>query len=144
MKNVKDSYPVQLATFAIENSLDKEPTFAWWILYVTRKNERIIKKLKSKYWSKMHKYGIRIPKSVAEVIEIDKENSNALWWDAIMLEMKNLRPAFEVYDGDVQKLVVYQKIKCHFVFDNKLGKNFRRKAQLVGGGHTTDPLSSLT
>ena len=58
--------------------------------------------------------------------------------------MKNVRPAFEVYDGDVQKLVGYQKIKWHFVFDIKLGKNFRRKARLVGGGHTTDPPLSLT
>ena len=144
LKDVKDSYPVQLATFAIENGLDKEPAFAWWVPYVIRKSERIIKKLKSKYWSRTHKYGIRMPKSVAEAIEIDKENGNTLWWDAIMLEMKNVRPAFEVYDGDVQKLVGYQKIKCHFVFDIKLGENFRRKARLVGGGHTTDPPSSLT
>ena len=45
-----------------------------------------------------------------------------------MLEMKNVWPAFEVYDGDVQKLVGYQKIKCHFVFDITLEENFRRKA----------------
>ena len=61
-----------------------------------------------------------------------------------MLEMKNVRPAFEIYDGDPKKLVGYQKIKCHFVFDVKLGENFRRKARLVAGGHTTDPPSSLT
>ena len=61
-----------------------------------------------------------------------------------MLEMKNVRPAFEVYEDDVKDLVEYQKIKCHFIFDVKLGENFRRKARLVGGGHTTDPPSSLT
>ena len=58
--------------------------------------------------------------------------------------MKNVRPAFEVYDGDIKKLLDYQKIKCHFVFDIKLGESFRRKARLVRGRHTTDPPSSLT
>ena len=30
------------------------------------------------------------------------------------------------------------------IFDIKLGKNFRRKARLVGGGHTTTAPSSIT
>ena len=107
--------------------MDKMPAFAWWVPYVSGKNERIIKKLKSKYWSWTHKYEIRIQKSVAEEIEIDRENGNALWWDAIMLEMKNIRQAFEVYDGDITKLVGYQKIKCYFVFDIKLGESSTRE-----------------
>ena len=61
-----------------------------------------------------------------------------------MKEMKNVRPAFEVYEGDVSKLVGYQKIRCHIVWDVKLGENFRRKARLVAGGHTTDTPSSIT
>ena len=68
LKDVKDSYPVQLATYAMENKLDKLPAFAWWVPYVIRKRKRIIKKLKSKYWSRTHKYGIRIPKTVAGAI----------------------------------------------------------------------------
>ena len=51
-------------------------------------------------------------------------------------------PAFEVYEGDASKLVGYQKLWCHIVWDIKLGENFRRKARLVAGGHTTDPPSS--
>ena len=144
LKDVKDSYPVELALYAVENKLDKLPAFAWWVPHVLRKRKSIIKKLKSKYWARTHKYGIRMPKTVREALEIDKENGNTYWWDAIMLEMKNVRPAFEIYDGKVEKLVGYQKIKCHFVFDVKLGENFRRKARLVAGGHTTDPPSSLT
>ena len=144
LKDVKDSYPVELAQYAVENKLDKLPAFAWWVPYVLRKRKSIIKQLKSKYWCRTHKYGIRLPKSVKEAKEIDKENGNTLWWDAIMLEMKNVRPAFEIYEKDVKKLVGYQKIKCHFVFDIKLGENFRRKARLVAGGHLTDPPSSIT
>ena len=32
----------------------------------------------------------------------------------------------------------YQKITCEWVFDVKMGENFRRKACLVAGGHMTD------
>lgn len=51
-----------------------------------------------------------------------------------MIEMRNVRPAFELYEGDTKDLVGYQEIKCHVIFHSKLGENFRRKSQLVGGG----------
>ena len=144
LKDVKDSYPVELAEFAIHNKLEEEPAFAWWVSYTIKKKNRIISKVKSKYWEKTHKYGIRIPKTVKEAISIDKDNGNTLWWDALMKEMKNVRSAFEVYEGDTKKLVGYQKVKCHIIWDVKLGENFRRKARLVAGGHTTETPSSLT
>ena len=59
--------------------------------------------------------------------------------------MKLLRPAFEAYEGNKEDLPPgYQQIKCHMIFDIKLGDNFRRKAQLIGGGHTTTAPSSIT
>ena len=144
LKDVKESYPVQLAEYAIENNLTDEPAFAWWVNYVHKKRERILSKVKSKYWVRTHKYGIRVPKTVQEAIEIDRMNQNHLWWESIMLEMKNVRPAFEKFEGDVDNLVGYQEIKCHMIFDIKLGENFRRKSRLVGGGHTTSTPASLT
>ena len=39
-----------------------------------------------------------MPNTVKEAILIDKENGDTLWWDAIMKEMKNLQPAFGVFD----------------------------------------------
>lgn len=144
LKDVKDSFPVQLAEYAVDQKIDNEPAFAWWVPYVIKKKARIISKIKSKYWSKTHKYGVRIPKSVKEAIELDNENGNTLWWDALMKEMKNVRPAFEVYEGRIEDLVGYQRIKCHVIWDVKLGENFRRKARLVAGGHTTELPSSIT
>ena len=61
-----------------------------------------------------------------------------------MKEMKNFRCAFEVYEGKIEDLVGYQKVMCYIVWDVKLGENFRRKARLVVGGHTTNTPSSLT
>jgi hypothetical protein len=99
----------------------------------------------SKYWQRTHKYGIQIPKSVKEALAIDKENSNSLWWDEICKEMKNVRPAFEKWELTISDLPPgYQKIKCHFIFDVKMGKNFRRKARLVANGNETETPSTLT
>ena len=59
--------------------------------------------------------------------------------------MKNVRLAFEAYQGNKDVLPLgYQQIKCRMIFDIKLGENFSRKAQLVGGGHTTIAPSSIT
>lgn len=43
----------------------------------------------------------------------------------IIQEMKNVQPAFEKWEKLENELPVdYQKIKCHFIFDNKMGENF--------------------
>ena len=73
IKDVKDSYPIELSEYAIAASISHEPAFAWWVPYTLRKRTRIISKLKTKYWKKTHKYGFEIPKSIAEAIRIDKE-----------------------------------------------------------------------
>ena len=96
-------------------------------------------------WIKNHKYGIREPNTVEEAIIIDKENGDTLWWDTIIKEMKNVRPAFELFDKHKEDIPIgYQHIKCHMIFDVKLGENFRRKERLVGEGHTTTAPSSIT
>ena len=62
-----------------------------------------------------------------------------------MEEMKKIKlDAVMVYDGDPDKLVGYQQITGHIIFDVKLGENFRRKARYVADGHKTDPPSSVT
>jgi hypothetical protein len=64
LKDIKDTYPVDLADYAIANGIETEPAFAWWVPYVTKKHTAIIAKLRSKYWQRTHKYGIRVPRSV--------------------------------------------------------------------------------
>lgn len=121
-----------------------EPAFAWWVPHVLKKRKRIISKLKSKYWERTHKYGVEIPKTVADAKRIDGKNGDTLWMDAIKMEMRNVRIAFEEFDGDTSKLVGYQQITGHLVFDVKLGENFRRKARYCADGHRTEPPAALT
>ena len=144
LKDLKESYPVELAHYAVNRNIQDEPAFAWWIPFVLKKEKRILQKVKSKYWSRTHKYGVRIPRSIKEAIEIDKENGNTMWMDAVRLEMKNVRVAFEEYDGDPNALVGYTQITGHIVFDVKLGENFRRKARYCADGHKTGAPASVT
>jgi hypothetical protein len=57
----------------------------------------MIAKVKSKYWVRTHKFGIRVPKSVAKAKRLKEANGDTLWWDAICKEMKNVRIAFEEF-----------------------------------------------
>lgn len=100
--------------------------------------------MKSKYWLRTHIFGITIPKSVKEAREIDAENGNTYRWDAILKEMKNVCPAFEVWEKAKDDIPPgYQQIKYHLIFDVKMGENLRCKARFVAGGHTTEVPESL-
>ena len=151
LKDVKESNPIELAEYAILNRIDDEPAFKWWVSLVIRKLNRMVNKVKKKYWRTMHKFGIRIPKTVAEALQVDKENGNTYWADAIAKEMGKAKVAYVPIDGvtpeearanKVDQLRGFQEIKCHIIFDVKM--DFTRKARFVAGGHTTEPPNSLT
>ena len=145
LKDIKESYPVEVAEYAVSSRISQEPAFAWWASSVLKNHNRIIAKTKSKYWLRTHKFGIEIPKSVLQAWQIDAKSGNTLWWDSICKEMKNVRPAFKVFEGGVEQLPSgFQEIKCHMIFDVKIGENFCRKARLVVGGHTTEAPATLT
>lgn len=83
MKDLKDSYPVILADYAILNDIDDEAAFAWWITFIVKKRKAIVKKIKSKYWQRTHKYDIRAPRSIKEAKEIDDEKDDTRWMDSV-------------------------------------------------------------
>jgi hypothetical protein len=122
LKDLKESYPVELANYAFAQGIQDEPVFAWWVPYVHKKRKSIIAKSKSKYWQRTHKYEIRVPRSIDEAKTIDETNGNTRWVDAVTLEMQNVRIEFEVFGGDTATLTGYQKISGHLVFDVKLGR----------------------
>jgi hypothetical protein len=145
LKDVKDSYPLQLAEHAVLNRIAEEPSFAWWVSCALKKRNRLIGKLSSKCWIRTHKFGVKIPKNVGQATQFDKENGNASWWDAVKKEMKNVRPAFQAWEKDVKDLPVgCQEITCHVIYDVKMGENFRRKARFVADGHKTQTPAAMT
>jgi hypothetical protein len=79
-----------------------------------------------------------------EAIEIDQENENTLWMDAVKLKMQNVRIAFGKFDGDPNTLVGYTQIAGHLVLDVKLGENYRWKARYCADGHKPGAPASVT
>lgn len=141
LKDLKESNPVEVAEYALANKILEEPAFAWWAQYVLRKRERIIRKVKSRYWDRTHKYGILLPKTVKEALRIDRETGTTFWQDAIAKEMRNIDCAF-MFPEDGQARIGYQKITCHMIFDVKM--TLERKARYVAGGHQTEPTKDIT
>ena len=141
----KESRPVQLSDHAISNSLQEEPAFVWWLPCVNEKRKAIVSKVKSKCFQRTHKCGLLcIPKTWKEALEMDRENGDNLWEDAIEQEMKNSGVAFQACDGDVKDLIGCEQISCHLVFDMKLLECFRRKAGFAADGHKVSTPPSVS
>jgi hypothetical protein len=74
---------------------------------------------------------------------LDKDIDNTLWQDAVRKEMKNVRVAFKILNGEEAVPPTYQEIRCHMMFDVKM-EDFCRKARFVSGGHTADTPYAMT
>jgi hypothetical protein len=97
---LKKSNPIETAKYAVANGLDKEPAFRWWARKTLRTRDRIISKVKTRYWMKTNKYRIEMPKAVRHALAIDVRNLDSAWRDAIAKEMKNVMPAFDFRNDD--------------------------------------------
>jgi hypothetical protein len=71
LKILKESNPVQVTGYTIARDIADEPAFAWWIPYTLRKSNVIVLAVNSRLWKASHKYGIELPRSVQEALEID-------------------------------------------------------------------------
>ena len=89
---------------------------------------------------KTHKYGIKIPRSVKEAYQLDKENGNTHWTDAIKLEMQENRVAFDILDHGRQVEPGRIYLECYIIFEVKM--DFRRKVRFVANGVKTPDLKS--
>jgi len=143
LADLKESYPIEVAEYAVSMGIDHEVAFGWWVPHVLKKRNRIIAACNKRYEKRTHRFGIRVPKTLRQAIEIDCENGNTLWQDAIKKEMHIVKKAFRVLGDDEEIPAAYQKINCHFVFDIKM-ENFRRKVRLVAGGHVTEAPPTIT
>ncbi len=102
-----------------------------------------VAKRSARFLKRTHKFGIEIPRTVKEALELDCRNGNTLWADAIAKEMAEVRKAFDILPDGKTAPVGYQKIPCHMVFDIKM-EDFKRKARLVAGGQKTEAPATIT
>jgi hypothetical protein len=143
LKDLKESHPIETAEFAKARSIADAPAFAWWVPYTLRKRDVILSKINARIWKTTHKYGIEIPTSVANSTEIDRNNSNTLWKDALAKEMTEVGVAFEVLEEELKAPIGWSKVTGHLIWDVKM--DFTRKARWVLDGHKTpNPIGSRT
>jgi hypothetical protein len=139
LKDLKESYPVQVAEYAISRGLNE---FRWWVKDTLKHKDRIIKAIKSRYLKRTHKYGIQLPKTVAKAYEIDRATNTDYWHQAIIKEMKNNAVAFKFLEDGEAVPVESQWIPFHMIFDVKC--DFTRRARFVAGGHWTEAPTQMT
>mmetsp|Transcript_24915 Transcript_24915/g.59157 ORF Transcript_24915/g.59157 Transcript_24915/m.59157 type:complete len:877 (+) Transcript_24915:2272-4902(+) len=141
LSDLKESYPVQVADYAEANDIAEEPAFVWWVPYVLRKREFICSSVKARMKHKNIKYGVRVPATLKEAYELDRQNGNNLWCCAYEKEMSNVGIAFRILgDGD-RAPPGYTRASGHLIFDVKM--DMTRKARWVMDGHRTpDPETS--
>ena len=78
MKDLKESNLIECAEYAKARRIDTEPAFRWWVPYTIKKKERIITMVKSQLKENSHKYGIEVPRDLAQAEQLDAENRNRL------------------------------------------------------------------
>ena len=64
MKDLKESNPIDIAEYVVENKISEEAAFAWWVPYTLKKRDCIISKVKAQFLKKTHKFGVQVPTSV--------------------------------------------------------------------------------
>jgi hypothetical protein len=143
LAKVKESHPVDVAEYAIAHGLVEEPAFKWWVPQTLEKRNAIISAVGKRACQRTHKYGIRVPQTVQEAFDIDRENGDSRWAESIQKEMNNVRVAFKILEEGENIPPGYQYMKCHLVFDVKFD-GFRFKSRMVAGGHMVDTPAFLT
>jgi hypothetical protein len=146
LADFKKSYPIETAKYATILDIDHEPAFNWWVPHALKKRDCIIslvRKWNPHHLKHTHKFGIDLPKTIKEALELDKKNGNTFWADAIAKETKDICVAFKILLDGLSAPIGYQKIPCHMIFDIKM-EDFQSKARLVAGGHMTKAPATST
>ncbi len=123
LADLKESHQTETAKYAKILGIDLEPAFNWWVPHVLRKRDRIISLVRKRnpcYLKRTHKFGIEMPKTVKEALDLDKKNGNTFWADTIAKEMNDVRVAFKILLDGQSAPIGYQKIPCHMIFDIKM------------------------
>jgi hypothetical protein len=140
--------PIMMTRYAKDNDLLEVPGWKRFKRLASHE-KKFIRMLKSsvramKRTGTVYKFGVQVPRNFAEAMELDKQNGNTLWLDAIVKELKQIADykTFNDLGKGVMAPTGYKRIRVHMVFDMKF--DLRRKARLVAGGHMTDPPKDST
>ena len=74
--DLKEFHPVDTAEYAHCQGISNESALNMWAPHVLKKCDHIISLVRKKnpiYLKKIHKFGIEVPATVAELLELDKK-----------------------------------------------------------------------
>jgi hypothetical protein len=131
LTDLKESYPIEVAEFAVSRDIHDEAAFAWWVPYVLAKCNQIISAVNRCYQKCTHKYGIEIPKLFDDCVCLNQGNGNTFWQDAIQHKMSKACIAFQTLDDNEAIPLTYQEIQCHMVWDVKM-EDFPQEGKIHG------------
>ena len=88
------------------------------------------------------KFGIAIPATYNEDVELDRTNGYTYWQDANKKEIYNVKVSFKfIYKGS--KLTIgFKKITCYLIFD--VNFDLTRKSRYVGGVYLMQVPASMS
>ena len=92
---LKESYMVELAEYAVANSIQDGISFILWVTHAYNKYELVLHKVKYKYCDRTRNYLVIVPESIDYTNRIDDDNGNTLRMYPVKLEMKNVMVYFE-------------------------------------------------
>jgi hypothetical protein len=97
---LKENNPDEVSEYAATKSLLNTPAFLWWAPHILKKRSILIAAVTKSYHKRTHKFGIKVHKSWDYCVRLDKENEKTIWQDAVRKEMKNVRIAFKILNGE--------------------------------------------
>ena len=104
LKDMYASNPLETTEFAVACQLQDKPAFAWWASNILKTKNRIINKIKSRYWKQEYKFDILLPKNVEDSIRIETLNDNYFWRHAIEKELKTVYVAYKPYEHNWENI----------------------------------------
>ena len=86
LKNLKNHNLINVDHYSVDNCIVKNTPFNCWACEILKQLKQIIGKdtRNVKHFRRVcFKHGIRVTRKFEEVLILDKENGNHLWWKAI-------------------------------------------------------------
>ena len=112
-------------------------------IVIIRRQTTKKKKKKVDFFALVVQYGVEVPRNVKHALQLDAENGNTLWQDAMAKEIKALDDleCFEYRPAENAPGADFQKTNLHMIFAVK--HDGRRKARLVAGGHLIEIANNI-
>ena len=139
--NLRLQEPQLTINYISQNNLSLNSCFKWVQSYLEYDQEfgRILQAFNTKMAdTKRYKFGVEVPKTRKQALDLDKENGNDAWKQSIQLELNQIMAyeVFIVWPKGKPLPPGYKRIPYSIVFDVKF--DGRLKSRLVAGGHRSE------